>query len=991
MYELDDKRNQNAPAEPARAQPTDDKSYHNTNDFVNLEKLPTAEEILEAALEYGQRWAIFPCQHRRKEPATRNGFKDASREEAQIRRWWPVEKEKPFNIGLPTGKTNNLTVLDVDGLEGEKALEALSEIAGSADWLNTRKVQTGKGFQLYFDHVPGLKNRARLMPGLDIRNDGGYVVAPPSIHPSGIPYQLVRDIPQAELPAKVAAHLLALQNKKPLADPKRPPDEKPKATANAPAIARILKKLEIGEQVYDFLLSQLGWPEKKARPKYEGEAAPSVAQGQRNDHLTRLGGSLRNCNLPEGTLEAALQKFNTLYCDPPLPEHEVTTIANSVNSMAITPLSTRSSGGAGVETALANDSLPAFDGASTLILPDGYVIENGSLWHVRENKKGEPTYTLVSHSPVLATEYLEDQSGEENYIKVVFLLGKKWHSIETTIANFVKRDRLENLSNTGLPVDSSTSKELAKYMGSAIAWLRRSQEPTRIATVPGWHEKEFLTATGGIGTGDGPPLRYQPRDRTNLLAGYHAHGNLNNWFEVAKPLLDLSEVARVALYAALAPPLLKITGCPNVILDLSCRTTTGKTSALLLAASAVGDPGSIVRAWDTTKVGLETSATEMNDHPTFLDDTMQAQKKESLHEFIYSFVNGCGKSRGSRDGSARAVTKWRGVLISTGESAITDYSQAGGTRGRVLQIKRLPFGDQSEKVRTLLRNFDIVSRKNYGYLWPMMLEFLVKNSVENIKKYFEQQYSTLGAQPGVIARLAQSAALITTAGKLIHQVCPELGEFKNPFAGELWSTIVEDAAMADMDVRALDCLQQWAVANKSRFFVPVEIGDTRYKESSTQEEPLGGWAGVWPTIGFVGFLESTLKKALHEMGFDWRACVRAWADRGYILTSSDRKRLQKTVRIGGILTRVIAVKNECLFPVEKNHPVPNAVLKMDIICGQDAPITPQTENPDDAYLSAKGQECRGPHCTFGCFAFGQCKDYGEVYPGKFCGRMVKSF
>jgi len=101
----------------------------------------------------------------------------ASTDEPTIRAWW--ERWPSANVGVKTGLDSNLTVLDVDGAEGAATLKNFEiNTEGCAELPPTPCVITGGkgGRQYYFQHVPGLGNRVRFAPGLDIRNDGGYVV-----------------------------------------------------------------------------------------------------------------------------------------------------------------------------------------------------------------------------------------------------------------------------------------------------------------------------------------------------------------------------------------------------------------------------------------------------------------------------------------------------------------------------------------------------------------------------------------------------------------------------------------------------------------------------------------------------------------------------------------------------------------------------------------------------------------------------------------------
>ena len=139
-------------------------------------------------------------------PLVSHGVKDASCNRARILAWWT--RYPQANIGLATG--HRFDVLDVDGPEGEQAIRILAATHGlhSAGPL----VRTGGGGWHYYLASTGLGNaRPAGLEHVDWRGRGGYVVAPPSRHASGHPYQWVsgRDLetPLAEVPAPLRARL----------------------------------------------------------------------------------------------------------------------------------------------------------------------------------------------------------------------------------------------------------------------------------------------------------------------------------------------------------------------------------------------------------------------------------------------------------------------------------------------------------------------------------------------------------------------------------------------------------------------------------------------------------------------------------------------------------------------------------------------------------------------------------------------------------------
>jgi hypothetical protein len=166
---------------------------------------PKDNPSLTAALHYASRgWAVFPLAPRTKVPFKgSHGFKDATTDATMIRAWWMEHPDA--NIGIATGEVSNLTIIDIDPRNGGDAtLDAL--IAEHGNLPPTATVRSGSGgLQLYFMHAfTGAKGTNALGPGIDIKNDGGYVAAPPSIHPNGNAYTWEIDADHlAELPSWV--------------------------------------------------------------------------------------------------------------------------------------------------------------------------------------------------------------------------------------------------------------------------------------------------------------------------------------------------------------------------------------------------------------------------------------------------------------------------------------------------------------------------------------------------------------------------------------------------------------------------------------------------------------------------------------------------------------------------------------------------------------------------------------------------------------------
>jgi hypothetical protein len=144
----------------------------------------------QAALKLAARGLrVFPCGFKAKEPAIKDNLRLAAIDETVIRKFWGEQGR--YNIGVATGPGSGIWVLDVDADEnGEQTLNAL--VARHGPLPPTVEAITANGRHLYWKWPVGVEIRnAQLrddLPGLDWRGEGGYVIAPPPIHPSGRAY-----------------------------------------------------------------------------------------------------------------------------------------------------------------------------------------------------------------------------------------------------------------------------------------------------------------------------------------------------------------------------------------------------------------------------------------------------------------------------------------------------------------------------------------------------------------------------------------------------------------------------------------------------------------------------------------------------------------------------------------------------------------------------------------------------------------------------------
>jgi hypothetical protein len=142
-----------------------------------------------AAVKLGERGLlIFPCWPRTKKPCFADNLRLAAVDPTIIGKWWGERGQ--FNIAVATGPGSGIWVLDIDGWEGERTLRQLEERHGALP--PTVESITGRGRHLYWRWPSDIEIRNTQLrgdiPGVEVRGEGGYALAPPSVHPSGRAY-----------------------------------------------------------------------------------------------------------------------------------------------------------------------------------------------------------------------------------------------------------------------------------------------------------------------------------------------------------------------------------------------------------------------------------------------------------------------------------------------------------------------------------------------------------------------------------------------------------------------------------------------------------------------------------------------------------------------------------------------------------------------------------------------------------------------------------
>ena len=435
------------------------------------------------------------------------------------------------------------------------------------------------------------------------------------------------------------------------------------------------------------------------------------------------------------------------------------------------------------------------------------------------------------------------------------------------------------------------------------AYLQQCRTTLRARCVQslGWHGSAFVMPNGTIGECWPERIVFQPL--TPEQPKYGAAGSWQEWREsVAVPIAGNSRLV-LAISTAFAGPLLELAGEDSGGLHLVGASSSGKTTALRLAASVYGQPNEFVCSWRSTTNGLEGLATNHNDGLLCLDELSQMDPRQA-GEAAYMLANAKGKARASRTGSVRPAAKWRLLFLSSGEQRLSDLVAEAGKRVKPGQEIRLvdipvdagvgmgivetPNGQPSASV--FIESLRSASSRFYGAVGLEWLRqvvaydraWLVECITDGIRQFVDEAMpKRAGAQ---VSRVAQRFGLVAVAGELatrFHLTGWQQGE-----------------AIGSV----LTCFRAWlrefGVGNREDAALRAQVraflethGASRFQKMETEEQTVYNRVGFWRLSADGSHEYLVLSEAFRTevvKGYEVRHACAVLANAGMLRRDKDR-------------------------------------------------------------------------------------------------------
>jgi len=531
--------------------------------------------------------------------------------------------------------------------------------------------------------------------------------------------------------------------------------------------------------------------------------------------------------------------------------------------------------------------------------------------------------SIVSSYPLFITCIKHNRLTNIEYVTLAWIADGTQRSVTVERKIIAKKSQIVDLASYGLPITSTNADRIIDYLfayeKTNAHCINKVEATHKLGWTPDmegflWGHQFFVGKEPDSSSGKKPVIEFLGRDPGDeqIADGFSSKGDYREWISLVNDILIHPDVAFL-LYASLATPLLPVLGVQNFSLELSNPSSSGKTSALLLGASAWGAPelhsSSFVNTWYATPVWIGRAASILNGLPLYLDETKLAHSQnrmeragEIVSKTFYMITAGKDKARGTLQGTER-TEPFRTILFSTGESPSLDLSNNGGSRGRLIDLCGNPFFKTDAESKSVVDRVNWTIQDNYGHAGPRVVQFIIdhRDQWDFWKEAYREADSILTqseAMSPIEMRLGEYFAFVTTAIPIIHASLPELRRDRpvKELLESVWNRARNEAREADVLTKVLNVIQSFIINNNEMIYSKALSEDNVpwKKESFIGYQDIDS-SDKW---SFVGLYPDVFNDLLKKNGYDPSAILHDMKLKSLLsLTSS--KGYVKDVKIPG--------------------------------------------------------------------------------------------
>lgn len=512
------------------------------------------------------------------------------------------------------------------------------------------------------------------------------------------------------------------------------------------------------------------------------------------------------------------------------------------------------------------------------------------------HKAGFGEETACPH-PIMPVERLVNIDTGEEKLTLAYCKGGKWRRVIIDKVVLANSNKVTELARYGIAVTSQNARAFVEYI-SDVENLNYDKIPEKksIGRFGYIHGEGFSPYVDGLIFDGDANFR-------SMFQAVRSEGRYELWKQTAAEVRGMSLTAKIILAASFASVLLQPLNCLPFFVHLwGVDSGTGKTVALMVAASVWGDPsiGAYVKTFDGTVVGQEKTAAFLNNLPLCLDELQLAKDNRGRTNFdVYKLAQGVGRTRGNRAGGVDLTPTWRNCILTTGESPLTGQASGAGAVNRVIDIE---CKSAEAVIQDGMRISGLVKR-NYGFAGKAFVEELYKDAsvLDQVSLRYQDIFRTLSALD-TTEKQAMAAAAIILADEL---ACKWI--FKDTQApitiNEISAFLASKAAVSAGD-RGYKFLCDWVTQNSNRLCGRAENANT---------DVLGAIEN-----GRAYIIRSVFERVLQDAGYSTAAMVSYLKQEGLIETRG--KHNTRSKRINMIPTECFCLVLPQVTPDDEEDP-----------------------------------------------------------------------
>ena len=409
--------------------------------------------------------------------------------------------------------------------------------------------------------------------------------------------------------------------------------------------------------------------------------------------------------------------------------------------------------------------------------------------------------------PIMPVERLVNIDTGEEKLQLAFRKGTIWRKIIVSKTVLASSNKVTELAGSGIAVTSQNARAFIQYISDMenlnYNLIPEKKSIGRFGYIPDEGFSPFVD--GLIFDGD---VNFKAMFQTVRSRGSEA-----KWLETAAEVRGMSTTAKIILAASFASVLLEPLNCLPFFVHLwGVDSGTGKTVALMVAASVWGDPavGAYVKTFDGTVVGMEKTAAFLNNLPFCLDELQLAKDSKGRTTFdVYKLAQGVGRTRGNRAGGVDLTPTWRNCILTTGESPLTGTASGAGAVNRVIDI-------ECKSAQAVIRDGMRISgavKRNYGFAGKKFVERLYQpNVVDQVSERYRELFRILSDRD-TTEKQAMAAAAIILADEL---ACQWIFSGQQPLTIEQVSEFLASKAAVSAGDRGYKYLCDWVTQNSNK-------------------------------------------------------------------------------------------------------------------------------------------------------------------------------